>query len=51
VVLNSNDENENKIITDSRAYEMGVKTQTISQTELSFNERNEDKNTCILSTN
>ncbi len=49
--LKSNDENENQIITDSRAYEMGVKTQTISQTELSLNERNVDKNTCSLSTN
>ncbi len=51
IKLESNDENENQIITDSRTHEMAVKKQTRSQTELSLNERNEDKNTCILSIN
>jgi hypothetical protein len=31
--LESNDKNENQIITDSRTHEMAVKTQTRSQTE------------------
>ncbi len=44
IKLESNDENENQIITDSRTHEMAVKKQTRSQTELSLNERNEDKN-------
>ncbi len=44
IQLESNDENENQIITDSRTHEMAVKKQTRSQTELSLNERNSDKN-------